>query len=377
VSRRGKGEGSVYRRESDGRWVGVLDLGWIDGRRRRRVVYGSTRADVVGRLRELERRRRHGVNLAATTHTVGSWLDEWLNAFKAHDGTRPSTLARYRQVVETHLRPGLGRIRLDRLAPWDVQAFLTRCRASVSPGTVGKIHAVLRAALADAERMDLVVRNVAKSVRVRAAQPREQRVLSIEEARRLLGAVRDDRLEGVFVLGLTLGLRRGEVLGLKWNDFDPVAGTLRVERAVQRTGGRLVVVEPKTPRSKRLLPVPGLTAAAIERQRARQARDRLRAGSTWHDLGFMFATSLGTPLEPRNVNRRFNELRTELGMADLRLHDLRHACATLLLASGVEPRTVMEILGHSTYRLTMDLYGHGLPERMTAAAVVMDRTLGF
>jgi hypothetical protein len=135
------------------------------------------------------------VNLAGPTHTVGSCVDEWLDALKAHDGTRPSTLARYRQVVETHLRPGLGRTRSDRLTPTDVHAFRTRCRATVAPGTVSKIHAVLRAALADAERMDLVVRNLARTVRVRSAVAREHRVLSVADARRLLDAVRDDRLE--------------------------------------------------------------------------------------------------------------------------------------------------------------------------------------
>jgi len=171
-------------------------------------------------------------------------------------------------------------------------------------------------------------------------------------------------------------LRRGEVLGLRWVDFDAELATLRVEQAIQRAGGQLVVVEPKTPRSRRLLPVPRLAAAALERHRSRQARERLKAGAEWHDLGLIFTTSIGTPIEPRNLNRQFGELRQKAGLETLRLHDLRHACATFLLASGVEPRTVMEILGHSTYRLTMDLYGHALPERMAAAAVAMDRTLG-
>jgi len=376
VSRRAKGEGGVYRRAGDGRWVGVLDLGWIDGKRRRRVVYGATRAEAVEKLTTLANQRRRGVNLAAPTRTLRAWLDEWLSQIKAHDGTRPSTLARYRQISETHLKPGLGRVRLDRLTPVEVQEFLNRRREVVAAGTVAKIHAVLRAALSDAERMDLVVRNVAKSVRVGATPVGERRVLSAEEARRFLHMVAGERFEAVFVLALTLGLRRGEVLGLRWADFDAERSTLRVERAVQRAGGRLVLVEPKTRRSRRLLPVPRMAAAALDRQRVRQAAERLRAGSAWRDEGLVFTTSLGTPVEPRNLNRRFEELRVTAGLPDLRLHDLRHACATFLLASGVEPRTVMEILGHSTYRLTMDLYGHALPDRMTAAAVVMDRTLG-
>ncbi len=375
MSRRGRGEGGIYKRESDGRWVGVLDLGWIDGKRRRRVVYGPTRAEVVEKLRTLANQQRRGVNLAAPTRTISTWLDEWLTQIKAHDGTRPSTLARYEQVVETHLKPGIGRIRLDRLTPSDVQAFLARRRESVAAGTVGKIHAVLRAALSDAERMDLVARNVAKSVRVPSGPVSERRVLTPDEAKQFLTLVAGDRFGAVFVIALTLGLRRGELLGLRWTDFDTEHSTLRVERAIQRSGGELRIVEPKTRRSRRLLPLPELAVTALEKRRVRQARERLRAGPAWQDHGFIFTTTIGTPLEPRNLNRRFDELRDEAGLPDLRLHDLRHACATFLLASGVEPRTVMEILGHSTYRLTMDLYGHALPERMTAAAAVIDQLL--
>ena len=376
MSRRGKGEGGIYRRASDGRWVGVLDLGWIDGKRRRRVVYGRTRAEVVEKLAALANQRRRGANLATPARTLATWLDEWMTEIKAHDGTRPSTLARYNQVIATHLKPGLGRIRLDRLTASDVQAFLNRRREMVAVGTVAKIHAVLRAALNDAERMDLVTRNVAKSVRVPLGVAGEHCVLNPDEARRLLSLVADDRFEALFVLALTLGLRRGELLGLEWRDVDTAAGTLRVERAIQRSGGELRVVEPKTKQSRRLLPLPRMAAAALDRQRARQARERLQAGGAWQDRGLIFATSIGTPVEPRNLNRRFMELRQKAGLPELRIHDLRHACATFLLAEGVEPRTVMEVLGHSTYRLTMDLYGHALPERMIAAAQVMDATLG-
>lgn len=211
--RRGHGEGSIYQRP-DGRWAGMLDLGWIDGKRRRRMVAGTTRAEVVGKLDELRRAQRQGVNLAAAPRTVGQWLDEWLRDVKAHDGTRASMVARYRSAIETHLKPGLGRIRLDRLTPQDVQAFLGAHAGTVSTGTVLKIHGVLRSALSDAERLDLVARNVAKRVRVPTGGRNERRALTTDEAQRFLEVVAGDRLEGVFVLALTMGLRRGEILGL-------------------------------------------------------------------------------------------------------------------------------------------------------------------
>jgi integrase len=150
---------------------------------------------------------------------------------------------------------------------------------------------------------------------------------------------------------------------------------LRIVRAVQRAAGQLLFVDPKTPRARRVPPVPQVAMVAFNAHRVRQARERLAAGDRWHDGDLIFASSVGTPMEPRNVNRRFNELRARADLDWLRLHDLRHACATYLLANGVEPRTVMEILGHSTIRLTMDLYGHVLPDRLHAAASAMDRAM--
>ncbi len=177
------------------------------------------------------------------------------------------------------------------------------------------------------------------------------------------------------MIALTMGLRRGEILGLRWSDVDSAAGVLWVRQAVQRVNGGLQLVEPKTHRSRRALPIPSLALTALDRQRARQAVERLAAGPAWQDNGLVFASVIGTLLEPRNVNRHFERLRDEAGLSWVRLHDLRHACATFLLAQGVEPRTVMEILGHSTIRLTMDSYSHVLPDRLQAAAEAMNQTL--
>lgn len=179
------------------------------------------------------------------------------------------------------------------------------------------------------------------------------------------------------MIALTMGLRRGEILGLRWSDIDADTGVLWVRQAVQRVNGGLRLVEPKTHRSRRALPIPGLALGALDRQRARQAAERLAAGPIWQDNGLVFASVIGTLLEPRNVNRHFERLRDQAGLSWVwvRLHDLRHACATFLLAQGVEPRTVMEILGHSTIRLTMDTYSHVLPDRLQAAAEAMNQTL--
>ncbi len=194
--RRGQGEGSIYRRVN-GYWAGVLDLGCVEGRRARRTVSGLTRAEVVDKLGRLRRNHQIGVDLSAKPRTLAEWLEDWLTTVKDCDGTRPTTVARYRSVIDHHLKPGLGWHRLDRLTPRDVQAFLASRHETSAPATVVKLHGVLRAALSDAERLDLVPRNVAKSVRGPSPGRRERDNLSIEEARRLLQLAAEDRFEGV------------------------------------------------------------------------------------------------------------------------------------------------------------------------------------
>ena len=373
--RRPKGDGAVFQR-ADGRWVAELDLGWIDGKRRRRQVYGRTQRQAREKLAELRRAVERGQNLAVKPRTLAEWLDHWLNEIKAHDGTRPSTLRRYREVVTNHLSPVLGKSRLDKLAPVDVERLLAARRDSVAPATLVKIHAVLRVALADAERRDLIPRNVARAVRAPALAEEERPALTVDEGRRVLAAVEGERYEAVVVLGLLLGLRRGEILGLRWDDIDLDGRTIRVRRALQRVDGSLRLVETKTRRSRRPVPMPALALPALGRRKATQTADRLAAGESWQRTGLVFTTGLGTPVEPRNVNRWFDQLRTRAGLPWLRLHDLRHGCATFLLAHGVDPRTVMEILGHTTIRQTMDRYAHALPERVRAAADTMDEALG-
>jgi integrase len=173
-----------------------------------------------------------------------------------------------------------------------------------------------------------------------------------------------------------MGLRRGEILGLRWQDVDLDRRTVHVRRALQRVSGGLQFVEPKTYRSRRPLPIPALVMPALERHRARQAGDLLAAGALWRDEGLVVTTMRGGPVEPRNVNHWFERARQAAGLEWLRLHDMRHACATFQLAQGVEPRTVMALLGHSTIRLTIDTYGHVLPDRMHAAAEAMNDALG-
>ena len=185
-------------------------------------------------------------------------------------------------------------------------------------------------------------------------------------------------------MALTLGLRRGEILGLHWSDIDLDAATLRVNYALQRFDGKLHLVEPKTEKSRRALPLPSLLVAALRVHRSRQLEERLALGSDWQESGYVFVSTIGTPIEPRNINRTFDALIEKANkeiegndkLPKIRFHDLRHSCATMLLSQGVPQRTLMEILGHSQISLTMNTYSHVLPEMTRAAIGVMDSILG-
>lgn len=235
-----------------------------------------------------------------------------------------------------------------------------------------------------AVKWQLVYRNVAALVSLPRIQKQEMKIFTPEQAKAFLDSVKGHRLEALFVMALTLGLRRGELLGLRWSDIDLDAATLRVNYALQRFDGKLHLMEPKTEKSRRVLPLPSLLTTALRAHRSRQLEDRLALGSDWQETRFVFASTIGTPLEPRNLNRTFDTLlekaNKELGESEklpkIRLHDLRHSCATLLLAQGVPQRTLMEILGHSQISLTMNTYSHVLPEMTRAAVGVMDAVLG-
>ncbi|MBQ0894027.1 site-specific integrase [Micromonospora sp. U56] len=204
----------------------------------------------------------------------------------------------------------------------------------------------------------------------------EVRPYSLAEARRFLKAVDGLRLEARWLIGIALGLRQGEVLGLRWDDVDLTAGTLRVRRQLQRDPetGSLAFVETKTARSRRTLPLPPTVLAALRRHHERQTAERLNANS-WADTGLVFATSVGTPIHPRNDYRSFREIIRQAGLRQVRLHDLRHTAASVLLAQGVPARVVMEILGHSQISVTLNIYAHVAPKIAREAATRMEGAL--
>ena len=201
--------------------------------------------------------------------------------------------------------------------------------------------------------------------------------LTVHQSHTLLAVVRDDRLYALYVLALTLGLRKGELLGLRWVDVDLNRAELEVRQALQRIGTDLLFQPPKTRHSRRTVPLPAFCLDALREYRSRQAAERLAAGEDWRDYGLVFPTKIGTPMEPRNLNRHFYGVRARAGVPTVRFHDLRHTCVTLLLDLGVPPHVVKAIVGHSDIEVTMTIYAHAvLDEQRKALHQLGDRLAG-
>lgn len=380
MARRASGEGSVYRYREG--WAAQLDVSDYGQPRKRKTIYGKTQREVLDRIDELRRQRSAGQPIrTGRALTVGAYLETWLT--DTLPGTvRPSTEASYADLTRRHIVPVIGQHALDKLTPAHVRAFLTQKSHEdsargrpLSSRTCQLLHATLRRALEDAVRDELVPRNVAKLVRGPRVVRAEVRPLTVDEARALLVAAGNDRLGSLWVLMLTTGLRRGEALALQWKDVDLDNRYLRVRGSLQRQNGKLLIVEPKTERSKRALPIPDMVVVALRERRKSQLQERL-AAPTWTETDLIFTTSIGTAIEPRNVHRSFLAFCAEAGVRQLRIHDLRHSAASFLLLQGVDMRVVMGTLGHTRQATTSDLYTHLLEPLQRAAADGMDALLG-
>jgi integrase len=369
--RRGHNEGSIHKRK-DGRWVSAMTVEGL----RRKYYYGRTREEASSKLKAAMAAYSKGQAPSTNERlTIGQFLVDWLSE-TAKPTVRPSTYRGYEGKIRTHILPELANTRLVKLTPQKLEAFLNEKRASgLSPQTVQHLRAILRAALSDAVKWGLVTQNVGALVDGPRVPHRDVQPLSADEAHSLLDAAKTHRLGALFSVALAVGLRQGEALGLSWTDLDLDSGTLSVRKTLQRVDGDFVFVEPKTARSRRTIAVPSVAIAAVRTHRARQMEERLAAGPLWEDSGLVFTTATGRPLQGSNVTRAFQQLLARAGLRRQRFHDLRHSCASLLLAQGVHPRVVMETLGHSQIALTMNTYSHVLPPLQREAAARMDEVL--
>ncbi|MDO8614991.1 MAG: tyrosine-type recombinase/integrase [Dehalococcoidia bacterium] len=367
AGKRGNAEGTIYKR-TDGRWCAAVTL---DGGKRR-AFYGATRGAVQDKLRAAKRAIDDGLPVSSDRQKVGHFLTRWL-AEVAQPTVRPSTYTRYRELLTGHVVPALGHLPLAKLGPQDLNALYGKLAQRLAPRTVGHVHRVLHRALRDALHWGLVARNVCDAVSPPKVARAEMQVLGPEQARALIAAAAGDPLEAVYTLAILTGLRQGELLALKWRDFDAGAERLTVCRSVRWvTGLGSVEGEPKTRSGRRSVLLAPLVVAALRRHRTQQTEQRLRA-IAWEDNDLIFTNEIGRHIEASNLLRRsFRPLLERADLPRIRFHDLRHTAATLLLGQGVHAKIVSEMLGHSNIAITMDLYSHVTPTMQADAAAKME-----
>jgi integrase len=376
--RRGHGEGSVHKR-ADGRWVGVVDLGWQNGKRVRKYLYGHTQEDVIGKLRKAQTTAADGLPLPDERRTVKDYLAWWSTSILPTPRMKESTAEDYRHVIDRYITPHIGKVPLAKLTPSHVhsmQAALTK--QGLGPSTVRYARAVLSGALRHAERWGLVTRNVVRLVDApRKAAPKTDDALTLDEAKKLLAHVRGKRLEAFVSVGLALGLRRGEVLALRWDDIDLEGRTLTVPGTLKRRpGGGLYLDTPKTGASAATIPLPATCVETLTAHRRRQAQERLAAGQAWQDDGFVFTTPVGTPIDGSNALKAFYDICEGAGIPRRRFHALRHSAATLMWEQGVPLDIISATLRHSGLSITKDIYVTFRADVMRTGADAIDRALG-
>jgi integrase len=358
--KRGNGEGSITKRK-DGRWMARYTVHTAKGPKRK-TVYGKTRKEAADRLARVLSDRTEGIVYDDENTTVDEYLDRWLKR-SVRGSVRQSTYDRDANLVNNHLKPALGRVKLKKLSPAHVQGFYRdRLDSGLSASTVHKMHAILHKALARAVAWHMVPRNVTEAVEPRRPTPKEMRPLSSAESRRFLDAARGERFEALYVLAITTGMRQGELLALRWQDVDVENATISIRRTLTRNGGRIAIGEPKTKKSRRSI---RLTSRAVEALKAHleyQLRQIEILGDRYEDQGLLFTTDTGGAVNPSNLRMRsFAPLLKKAKLPHIRFHDLRHTCATLLLTQETHPKYVQELLGHASIAITLDTYSHVLP----------------
>jgi integrase len=372
MTRRGNGEGSIYQRQSDGRWVASLTL--PNGKRK--SFYGRTRKEVQEKRRQALRELDQGVDLSGKRLTVAQFFDQWLASI-AGGAVKTKTYEGYESIVRIRVKPRIGRLTVTQVTPLHLQSLYAELAAAgLSNRSIVHTHRVLHRAFGQAVRWGLIPRNPCDGATPPQARRSEMQVLSAEQAGFLITRTRGTPSHALYALALSTGMRLGELLGLKWEDVDFESRRLFVRRALQRQKGKgLVFVEPKTGRSRRSIKLGETAIAALREKKREQLAWRLALGDQWEDSNLVFTNGSGGPVDPSWQRHLFKKALVEAGLPEVRFHDLRHTAATLLLSGGVHPKVVSEMLGHSTITLTLDTYSHLVPVLHDHAAELMDSLL--
>jgi integrase len=370
AGRRGNNEGTI-RKRSDGRWEGRVAL--PDGKSK--SYYGKTRQEVARRLNQAIRDTEQGLPLPSERQTVEQFLTAWLE-IKRPKVEHNSYLV-YETAVRRYIAPVLGAIPLAKLTAQQIETMYARECEKLSPNTVQKHHNVLRQALKHAVRLGLIQRNPVDLVEPPSGKRSVIQVLTEEQSKKFLQQAQGTRLEALYWLALSTGMRQGELLGLQWSSVDLDQGIVRVVNSVKRRDGKLYLGHPKTKSSRRNIFISSSITSMLRAHRSRQEDERQGYGLDWNNsLDLVFPRQGGFILAQQTLTESFKRILRQAGLPGIRFHDLRHTAATLLLCRGVNVKVVSEMLGHSSATMTLNVYAHVLPTMQQQAAEIMQQVLG-
>jgi len=364
--------------ERDGKFYARVTYTDSLGNRRQIWRRAQSKSDAKELARKIARELdEFGSEAFEHRQTLNEYLDHWLAT--ANHSVSEKTYNDYESLLRRYVRPALGKKLISKIKPLDLQAVINQLNArGLSARTIRYVHTVLSSALKQGVKWRLLTHNPAQYVELPKIERKEMRAFSPEEARQFLAALPQDKYGLLFELALVTGLRPEEYMALKWSDVDFQQSAVTVNRVLcrKRKGGGWYFKEPKTKKSRRTIPLPLYLTQRLSDQKRTQAEERLKAGPQWQDNSLVFTSERGTPLLLRNLERRhFKPLLRQAKLPDIRLYDLRHSCATLLLAAGENPKVVSERLGHASIVLTLDTYSHVLPSMQKAATEKLEAIL--
>lgn len=368
--RRGHGEGSLYQR-NDGRWAGVVTVGFTsEGKQKRKTVYGKTQAEALAKLDEVKRQITSGA-FNDKRLKVSDYLAQWLE--HKSRSIKPSTKSKYEYCVG-HIKRHIGGLQLAKVKPLHVQAMVSAVADDAGVPTANNCRRVLFNAFRQAVRWQVAVRNPAEAVDPLKEERRDMTLWTAEQAAKFLDCARSHRLYALFYVAMATGMRRGEILGLRWSDID--GNTISVRQTLVRAGKELVVSTPKTKTGERRIAVASDLLSVLAAQETLQEAERAQALDAWTDSGLVFTNEIGEHLQPHAITRGLTTLAKKAEIPTLRFHDLRHLHASMCIRNGMDPKSLADRLGHARASFTLDTYTHLFQNGQTSSPLGLTKLLG-
>ncbi|NQT73585.1 MAG: site-specific integrase [Chloroflexi bacterium] len=369
--------GSIQKQSKDS-WRLFIDTGRDENgkRRRKTVTVQGGKSDAQRKLRELLSAVDNGIPITLAKQTLAEYLQDWLQ--RKESKVSPKTILDYEGIIRRYLTPRLGHIPIGKLTPHHVEELHSYMAGEgLSARSVQYAHRVLSQALKHAVRMEMLGRNVCDVVDVPSIRRKEMRVMDTDEVQTFLNVTQESPLWPVFFLAIYTGLRKGELLGLRWRDVDLSKATISVNQtAIRIKGNGVVISEPKTAYSRRMISLPASATRLLIDLKLKRKSECESHNLEWDESSLVLCNSVGEPLSPDTVTHTFSRALESAGLPHMRFHDLRHTHATLMLKEGVHPKVVSERLGHASINITLDIYSHVLPGMQEMAAEAFEQALG-